>query len=164
MKNLLKDNRLIINLILAVICAVVFIASLILHYGDLKETVAVSGPLGDTFGGLFSPIIGLVTILLVYHTFQDQLSSNNHSKSATNLDLLLKILERHQQNLLIEIPTNLFNPAQKATPNRLDIFVCGQDRFVFLAQLRDKLTYLTELAESVDTFVFINEHKRVFFK
>ena len=138
MKNLLKDNRLIINLILAVICAVVFIASLILHYGDLKETVAVSGPLGDTFGGLFSPIIGLVTILLVYHTFHDQLSSNNHSKSATNLDLLLKILERHQQNLLIEIPTNLFNPAQKATPNRLDIFVCGQDRFDFLAQLRDK--------------------------
>lgn len=163
MKNILKDNRLVINLILAIICTVVFIASLLLHYGDLKETVMVSGPLGDTFGGLFSPLIGLITILFVYRTFQDQHTSNNHSKSATNLDLLLTILERYQKDLFITIPGNLFNPAQKVSPNRLDIFVLGPDNFVFFEQLIDKLTYLTQLAESVDTFVFTNEHKAIFF-
>lgn len=162
MKNLLKDNRLVINLILAVICVVVFIASLLLHYGDLKETVTVSGPLGDTFGGLFSPIIGLITVLLVYRTFQDQRTSNNHAKSATNLDLLLKILERHQQNLVIQIPASLFNPTQKAVPNRLDIFFYGPDSADFLGQLIEKLHNLTHLAESADTFIFTNGHKAIF--
>lgn len=152
-------------MILAVICAVVFIASLLLHYGNLKETVTVSGPLGDTFGGLFSPIIGLVTILLVYRTFQDQRTSNAHSKSATNLDLLLKALERHHQNLYIEYPDSFkdtHNPARKTTvPNVLDIFLYT-DGAAFLNELIDKLSSLSHLIESTDAFDLTNQHKAFF--
>lgn len=165
MKNLLKDNRLVINLILAVICVVVFIASLLLHYGDLKETVTVSGPLGDTFGGLFSPIIGLITVLLVYRTFQDQRTSNSHSKSATDLDLLLKALERHYQNLYIEYPDSFkdtYNfPGKTTNPNTLDFFLYT-DGTTFLNELMDKLSSLTHLIKSTDAFDLTNQHKTFF--
>lgn len=165
MKNLLKDTRLVINVVLAAICSVVFFASLLLHYGNLKDTVDVSGPLGDTFGGLFSPIIGLITFILVYRTFQDQRSSNNHSKSATDLDLLLKALERHYQNLDIEYPASfkdLHNPADKTTiPNVLDIFLYT-DGQVFLNKVIDKLGSVVLLIDSTTTFNLTSQHKAFF--
>ncbi|MBB3840980.1 hypothetical protein FHS57_005001 [Runella defluvii] len=165
MKNLLKDPRLVINVVLTAICAVVFLGSLILHYGNLKDTVAVSGPLGDTFGGLFSPVIGLITFVLVYRTFQDQHSSNNHSKSATDLDLLLKALERHYQNLDIEYPASfkdLHNPADKTTiPNVLDIFLYT-DGQVFLNKVIDKLGSVVLLIDSTTTFNLTSQHKAFF--
>lgn len=166
MKNLLKDNKLVLNLILTIICSVIFIASLLLYYGSLKDLVAVSGPLGDTFGGLFSPIIGLITILLVYRTFQDQRTSNAHSKSATDFDLLLKVLERHYQSLYIEFPESFkdtHNPAGKdAPPNGLDFFLYT-DGTTFLNELIDKLSSLTHLIESTDAFDLTSQHKTFFF-
>ncbi|MFN3379221.1 MAG: hypothetical protein ACK41O_07175 [Runella zeae] len=166
MKNLLKDTRLVVNVVLAAICTVVLIASLILKYGNLKDTVAVSGPLGDTFGGLFSPVIGLITFVLVYRTFQDQRSSNNHSKSAADLELLLQALERHHQNLYIEYPASfkdVHNPAGKTTdPDVLDVFLYTEGVGAFLNELITKFTRLTHLIESIGTFDLTDQHRAFF--
>lgn len=53
------------------------------HALDL-EWAQNTGPLGDTFGGLFSPIIGLVSFILVYRTFKAQREQLADQVRATN--------------------------------------------------------------------------------
>lgn len=75
---------------------------LIIQYDDLKWTKN-TGTLGDTFGGLLSPIIGLVSIYFIYKTFKaqreqlkDQKKTNRATMSSVRLSTLMDDLKRIQ--------------------------------------------------------------------
>lgn len=42
----------------------------------------VTGPMGDTVGGLTSPLIGIFSVLLIYRTFKSQIKANDETQKA----------------------------------------------------------------------------------
>ena len=58
------------------------------HYN--LEWTKNTGPLGDTFGGLLSPIIGLVSVYFIYETFKAQREQLIEQKLASEASLSLQ--------------------------------------------------------------------------
>lgn len=94
-----------------VVNVIIFIALVLLKFGN----VTITGPLGDTFGGLLSPVIGIISAFLIYETFKaqreqliDQKDANQIEKSSiyfSELKQLLEDTERQAQTFYFEIHT-----------------------------------------------------------
>lgn len=163
MKEFFKDYWTIMIIVIAIICAVSFIVYLIASFG-----VGFTGPLGDTFGGLFSPLIGIMTLVLVYKTFNDQRSSNDLNKSATNLDILFKILDRYKAALtIINIPPANINPLNinnlPFIPHVFSIFqfstIIDREHIRWLLQQTRELVQITD---NVNLLNLQREHRDLF--
>ena len=73
MKNIVLVVCTVINIILTAIALIFF----------FKVDVLRTGPLGDTFGGLLSPVIGGISIYFIYMTFKAQRDQLEDQKKAT---------------------------------------------------------------------------------
>ena len=74
--NFLHRNS---NLIFIVLILIAFISPFIFTrkgFIDFSET----GQIGDTIGGLTAPFINLLSAVLIYLTFKEQINANNQTK------------------------------------------------------------------------------------
>lgn len=106
MWGFLKENKAI--LIVVVICT---IGIFIIPFLVLKTTwffhlgVSKSNEIGDTIGGILSPFIGLVSIVLIYLTIQQQIKANE----AINSQFEKQEKERYERTIFEYIKERLLN-------------------------------------------------------
>ncbi len=93
-KNLLKSINLFLEkykILVIIICTFSNLALFIMIAGKIlgnKETMAwasFTGPFGDTMGGILSPMTGIISIYLIYKTFQTQNEQLTDQQKANSL-------------------------------------------------------------------------------
>lgn len=160
----MEDIKSILIVLIAIVSVIGFL--FIFTFEGLKEIVSVSGPLGDTFSSIF----GFLTLIFVYKTFKDQLATNGHSKSAANLDVLLKMLERHNESnhyKITEVPeafqTLPFIPIKDRPYHTYDVFgFTGSKERKYIESVTKKLGDLVLMIETSRTLHLLSEHSKAF--
>ena len=109
-------NILIVTVIIIVFCLLVTLAC--------KSLFRCTGQIGDTIGGITAPIIGLISIWLLYITFREQrqfnekqLEFNKEQVYFNEWQSLNNILARIEKNLEIEIKFDIYKNGGE--PNHL---------------------------------------------
>jgi len=99
---------LIVGIIFAVISPVLF--TMLSHFECFDFTN--TGQIGDTIGGLTSPIINLISAIIIYYSFNEQLKANQIQVSALN-DEKIRLNNEKEYNyisiLLIELEKRIDN-------------------------------------------------------
>lgn len=108
-----------IGWIVIVILLIIIIAPRLFTIPSLCECLDFSetGQIGDTIGGITSPFIGILSVILLYLTLKEQIQFNKTQQIASDYDLLIKLRDkisdlsnnlqinvkhRHQENLLYQ--------------------------------------------------------------
>lgn len=72
---------------------------------------ANTGAIGDTIGGIANPIVGGISIALLFYTLREQIKSNNLQKTVSDYDMLMKlrndILEK-SKNITVKVHSESF--------------------------------------------------------
>ncbi|WP_448788352.1 hypothetical protein [Bacteroides graminisolvens] len=68
--------------------------SLLTRHGFYCFDFSQTGSIGDTIGGITAPFLGLLSITLLYLTLKEQINFNKIQRSASDLDVLLKLQDR----------------------------------------------------------------------
>ena len=87
-----RDNIPLLLLVIASILIIVMPYILTQFSSGIDLTSNSSSNIGGAIGGTTAPIIGLVTIFLVYYTYQLQLRSSKDSDKRRNFDILYRLL------------------------------------------------------------------------
>ncbi len=87
------------NTILIVCTVVNVVITLVALIFVFKVDVLWTGPLGDTFGGLISPIVGGISVYLIFETFKSQQEQLKDQRKATNATIGLIYLDESRDLL-----------------------------------------------------------------
>jgi hypothetical protein len=155
-------------LVLILLIITVGFCYLSLYYFVLSNKLAYkdAGPIGDMFAGLTMPIITLVSILLLFFSFREQLEANKiqtkalqeeikRSNTLKELDQILDLLgdiKKEFSELIItyEDEKNRYRPTTVTGENTIFYFDELEEEFEFLK-------YISELAKAVELLSFVCE-------
>ena len=92
-----RDYYWIILLISCILIIVLptLITTFHISLGCLNTDFTNTGQIGDTIGGITAPIIGLISIILLYKTLKEQQKFNRWTSSEDTLQRIEKILSTH---------------------------------------------------------------------
>lgn len=99
--SVIRENLaliLILTILFLIIAPFIFTRPAIYDSFDFS----ITGPIGDTIGGITAPIVGLISILLLYATLKEQININKRQQKDNDFILLLNI-----QNQIQEINKNI---------------------------------------------------------
>lgn len=104
MVDYIKNNKvsilLISGILIACLAPIILIRPALIKIFDFSQ----SGQIGDTIGGIAGPILNLVGLLLVYFSFQEQLTANNNQST-----MIIDEKKRNEQDKNFYLILNLFN-------------------------------------------------------
>ena len=120
-----------------------------------------TGPIGDTLGGLLSPVIGIVSLIYIYNTFKEQ-----REQFAANriTDIIYKQFDRINESIKAQL-FNLENAQTNTGYNGLYLFNnLIEQKMLFLESpetsvlVANNLNQFTEIYETISTAVVIVEN------
>ena len=125
----------IISLILLFIPFVRTIIFIIQEYEVYNLEYTKTEHIGNIIGGFTTPIVGLISIWLLYKTFREQRRFNKEQVYFNEWQSLNNILVRIEKNLEIEIEFDIYENEHK--PNHLET------KFIRITDIRSLLTRFT---------------------
>lgn len=94
----MKKNFLLIIFGITIINFVLFYKVMITVVWE-KANLTTGSLLGDTINGLLSPILGLISIFLIYKTFQEQKTTNQLQEKLSNFSAFSEMLNKCEGSL-----------------------------------------------------------------
>ena len=91
-------------IILLIVLPTTLITTFHIPFGCLNTDFTNTGQIGDTIGGITAPIIGLVSIILLYITFREQREFNKKQvefNEWSSLKDMLSNTEKHLNNIVV---------------------------------------------------------------
>lgn len=177
----MKKNNLPTILLIIGVIAIVITPYLLTQFGWFIDlSTDSSNNIGSAIGGITAPILGLVSIFLIFYTYRLQLNTSIDSSKKRNFDILYKILNEtfdkfnslEYKNIgikgikteadgsIIPSETEISTFKGKIALNyfRRDIFLVNQN-YDFGSGKRNytlfRKSYVSELIETIDSFVMI---------
>lgn len=127
----MKHKNILIIVLVAVLlsffCVIVFTRPAISEFYDLSN----SGNIGDAIGGITSPVIGLISIILLYITLNKQIESIKDQKIKNESDMIFLLINQFE----VEYNSFFLNKTERGVKEKMTGF--------------EALTYLCECIGSV---------------
>lgn len=139
----LKDEKLK-DLILYIIVFSAIVLGLYVYFfysADVSEKSSDWGALGDYFNGMLSPIIGFITIILIYRTYELQKKELKETRAALT-DQVIQAKSSAKREMLWksaeEVYKEIFSQFTKTNGSYTDEFLIGRLAFSgTMAEMRD---------------------------
>lgn len=103
-------------IILLIVLPTTLITTLHIPFGCLNTDFTNTGQIGDTIGGITAPIIGLVSIVLLYITFREQRRFNEEQQNFNEWISLKDMLSNTERNLNYIIVGSIYANKEDAIP------------------------------------------------
>lgn len=140
------------NYVAIAIFAVLVVPIFTLTQFGLNPTI--SGPVGDTVGGMTAPIIGLISAILIYRSFRAQIEANDSQRNENNFQYLNEELEKFKNEIknytidldgMYYIGTNALKTIGPLVPSH---YPGGTNANTDCIELLNKFRYLTLTIEN----------------
>ncbi len=93
------------------VCIITMLILVAICFFFFKLDPTFTGPIGDTFGGLFSPVIGTFSLIYIYKTFTEQRAQLNEQRGQYTINRITDIIYRQldRVNESVKSQSFLFN-------------------------------------------------------